>query len=146
MLCQALRQRQPALLVSDTIAKQWLRQYGGVRVQSRIDNSAHLERDWGVRIREHLALDASDPGGLWSWMLTQGVSVPTRVCQAWLTRDWASSGNLFSCDAVEKEFGDRLRLAEYKHSFADGAAAQILSGVLLERQRPVRVSALVLRQ
>ena len=72
--------------------------------------------------------------------------MPARVCQAWLTRDWASSGKLLVCDAVEKEVGDRLRLAEYKHSFVDDAAAQALSEVLLERQPPVRVSALVLRQ
>ena len=67
-------------------------------------------------------------------------------CQTWLTRDWASSGKLLVCDAVEKQLGERLRLAEYKHSFADDAAAQNLSEVLLERQPPVRVSALVLRQ
>ena len=72
--------------------------------------------------------------------------MPSRVCQAWLGRDWASSGQLLSCDAVEQKLGDRLRLAEYKHSFVDDVAAQTLSEVLLERQPPVCVSALVLRQ
>ena len=42
--------------------------------------------------------------------------------------------------------GERLRLAEYKDSFADDAAAQTLSEVLLESQPPARVSGLVLRQ
>ena len=79
-------------------------------------------------------------------LTTSGVPVPPRVCQAWLTRDWASSGKLLVCDAVEKELGDRLRLAEYKHGFVDDAAAQSLSEVLLKGQPPVRVSALVLRQ
>ena len=68
------------------------------------------------------------------------------MCQAWLTRDWASSGKLLVCDAVEQQLGERLRLAEYKDSFADDAAAQTLSEVLLESQPPVRVSGLVLRQ
>ncbi|MDA8609470.1 hypothetical protein N9L19_00985 [bacterium] len=67
------------------------------------------------------------------------------MCQAWLTRDWASSGRLLVCDAVEKELGDRLRLGEYKHSFVDDAAAQIISDVLLQRLPPVHVSGPVLR-
>ena len=117
-----------------------------MRVQSRIENAGHLERDWGSSIREHFAADA-DPGVLANWMLTtSGVSVPPRVCQAWLTRDWASSGGLLVCNAVEEQLGDRLRLAEYKQSFVDDAAAQALSEVVLEGQPPVRVSALVLRQ
>ena len=72
-----------------------------------------------------------EPSVLAKWMLTAlGVSVQRSVCQAWLKRDWVSSGHLL-CDAVEKQLGERLRLAEYKDSFADDAAAQTLSEVLL---------------
>ena len=122
------------MLVSDAIAGRWLRVYCGINVRSKVDNAAHLERDWGARIREHLAGEGMEPGALANWMrATFEVSVPSRVCQAWLTRDWASSGKLLVCDAVENGCGDRLRLAEYKHSFVDDAAAQALSEVLRER-------------
>ena len=47
--------------------------------------------------------------------------MPTRVCQHWLTRDWASSGVLLVSDAVESALGDKLRLDEYKQSFVDEA-------------------------
>ena len=135
------------MLVSRKVAGRWLRVYCGINVRTKVDNAAHLERDWGDRIRDHLADEGIEPGALSKWMLTTlEVSVPTRVCQAWLTRDWASSGKLLVCDAVEQQLGERLRLAEYKDSFADDAAAQTLSEVLLERQPPVRVSGLVLRQ
>ena len=116
-------------------------------MQSRTDNAAHLARDWGSRIRDHFDGDGIDPIVLAKWMLAaSGVSVPPRVCQALLSRDVASSGKLLVCDAVEKEVGDRLRLAEYQYSFVDDAAAQALSQTLLERQPPVRVDALVLQQ
>ena len=94
----------------------------GITVRSKIDNAAHLELDWGARIREHLAGTAIAPGDLSNWLLTSAaVSVPTRVCQHWLTRDWASSGELLVPQAVEQELGDKLRLDEYKQSFADEA-------------------------
>ena len=48
-------------------------------------------------------------------------SVPTRVCQHWLTRDWASSGEILEPQAVEQELGDKLRLGEYKQSCGDEA-------------------------
>ena len=134
------------MLVSDGIAKRWLERHGGVRVQSRIENAGHLERDWGSRIREHFTADA-DPAVLATWMLTKcEVSVPSRVCQSWLTRDWATAGGLRVCNQVEEQLGERLRLEEFKACFADDAAAQALSEVLRERDPFVRVSARVLRQ
>ena len=146
LLCKALRRRQPSVLVSDGIAKRWLERHGGVRVQSRIENAGHLERDWGSNIREHFTADA-DPAVLATWMLTEcGVSVPSRVCQSWLTRDWATAGGLRVCNQVEEQLGERLRLAEFKACFAGEAAAQALSEVLREREPFVRVSALVLLQ
>ena len=132
LVCQSLRRLEPPVLVSRAIAGRWLRVYCGINVRCKVENAADLERDWGSRIRQHLAGEAIEPAALANWMLlTLEVSVPTRVCQTWLTRDWASSGKLLVCDAVEKQLGERLRLAEYKHSFADDAAAQTLSEVLL---------------
>ena len=117
-----------------------------MRVQSRIENAGHLERDWGSSIREHFTADA-DPAVLATWMLTTcGVSVPSRVCQLWLTRHWASAGRLLWSNAVEEQLGERLRLEEYKACFVDDAAAQALSEVLREREPFVLIPALVLRQ
>ena len=58
------------MLVSDAIAGRWLRDHGGINVRSKVDNAAHLERDWGARIREHLAGEGIEPGALANWMLT----------------------------------------------------------------------------
>ena len=122
LLCQALAKLETPVRVSDAIARKWLRQYCGITVRTQIDNPGHLELDWGARIREHLAGAAIAPGDLSNWLLTTAaVSVPTRVCQHWLTRDWASSGELLVPQAVEQELGNKLRLDEYKQSFADEA-------------------------
>ena len=122
LLCKALRNFEPPVLVSDAIAGRWLRDHGGINIQSQVDNAAHLELRWGARIREHLAGAAIAPGDLSNWLLTTAaVSVPTRVSQHWLTRDWASSGELLVPQAVEQELGVKLRLDEYKQSFADEA-------------------------
>ena len=48
--------------------------------------------------------------------------------------------------AVEGAVGDRLRLDEYRHQFADEDSAQRLTEVLAENQPPVRVSGLAFRQ
>ena len=117
-----------------------------MRVESRLQNAADLERGWGSSIREHFATDA-DPAIVARWMLTQcGVSVPSRVCQTWLTRDWATAGGLRVCNQVEEQLGERLRLAEFKAYFADEAAAQRLSEVLREREPFAVVTARVLQQ
>ena len=79
-------------------------------------------------------------------LLSLRVSVSARICQTWLSRDWSTSGKLLLSEAVEESLGERLRLDEYKQSFADEAAAQHLAEVLLEDQPPVHVSSLVLRQ
>ena len=121
LLCKALRQLEPPLLVSDSIAGRWLREYGGIIIKCKIDNAAHLELDWGGRIREHLAGAGIEPAALADWLRTLGVSVPARVCQAWLKRDWASSGAFLAPIAVEQQLGDKLRLDEYKPSFLDEA-------------------------
>ena len=122
LLCQALRKLDTPVLVSDAIAGRWLKEYCGISVRTKINNAAHLEQDWGARIREHLAGAAIEPGDLSKWLLsTSSVSVPPRVCQSWLTRDWASSGEFLVPLAVEQELGQKLRLDEYQESFADEA-------------------------
>ena len=122
LLCQALAKLDTPVRVSDAIARKWLRHYCGITVRTRIDNAGHLELDWGARIREHLAGAVLQPAGLPNWMLTShGVSVSARVCQAWLARDWASSGALMVPGAVETTLGDKLRLDEYKQYFVDEA-------------------------
>ncbi len=63
-----------------------------------------------------------EPASFADWRITSlGVFVLRRVCQSWLTRDWASSGALLVSDAAERAFGDKLRLDEYKESFVHEA-------------------------
>ena len=115
-----MRERQPPLLVSDAIAKRWLQEYGGVWVVSRVENAAHLELRWGDRIRQDPEARSMGAPALAHWMhVGRNVLVPVRVCQTWKSRDWSTSGKLLVCEDVERQLGDRLRLAEYKDRFAD---------------------------
>ena len=99
-----------------------MREHGGIQVEARVENAAHLELHWGARIREHFAGAAMEAAALAKWMLTTvRVPVPARVCQAWLKRDWAASGALMVSGDVESAVGDQLRLDEYKECFADEA-------------------------
>ena len=120
LLCKALRNFEPPVLVSDAIARRWLREHGGINIQSQADNAAHLELRWGARIREHLAGAAMEAAALAKWMLTiaRG-SVPTRVCETWLKRDWAPSGALMVSGGVESAVGDKPCLDGYKECFVD---------------------------
>ena len=48
LLCKALRRLESPVLVSDAIAGRWLRVYCGINVRTKVDNAAHLERDWAI--------------------------------------------------------------------------------------------------
>jgi len=74
------------------------------------------------------------------------VSVPCRICQHWLTKDWSSSGKLLTIEAVEEACGERLRLRQYSGQFANDEQAQSMSEILKESDPPLHVSNLLLRQ
>ena len=52
------------------------------------------------------------------------MSAKDRVCQAWLDKDWSTSGKLLDIDSVEDSLGDRLRLAGCKDRFGSDDAAR----------------------
>ena len=108
--------------MSDSIARRWLESHGGIRATKRIESALHLELSWGGCIRNDCD-EGITADGLSYWILaTYGVSVTKRTAQTWLDRDWNASDKLYRPEAVEAELGDRLRLVEYKHQFADEAA------------------------
>ena len=122
LLGKFLRDRNPSVLVTDSIARRWLESHGGIRAAKRIESAIHLELSWGDCIRSDCA-EGITADGLSYWMLaTHNVTVSKRTCQTWLDRDWRTSEKLYRPEAVEAELGDRLRLVEYKHQFADEAA------------------------
>ena len=73
------------------------------------------------------------------------VRASARTCQTWLTKDWSSSGALYTAEAVEEKLGTRLRLDQYVAHFQSETSARILSELLAESQPPHQVSANVLR-
>ena len=82
-----------------------------------------------------------------AWLLNKHhVSAPVRVCQTWISKEWSSSGGLYSPEAVEETLGDRLRLAQYREELLTDDSAQRLSDVLSESQPPHKVSMTMLRQ
>ena len=81
-----------------------------MRQETRVDNAGHLELLWGDRIREGPETCRMSPQALSQWMLLSlHVSVPARICQTWLSRDWSTSGKLLVSEQVEELLGDRLR-------------------------------------
>ena len=64
------------------------------------------------------------------------VSAPARVCETWLSREWSSSGGLYTTAAVEEALGERLRLNQYRQEFTTDDSAKVLSQVLSESQPP----------
>jgi hypothetical protein len=144
LLVRALRDREPAVYISDEVAKQWFKKYFDL---SQIDNAGHLESRYGELLREHMKQHSLDATGVSQWLVGRHqVSVPARICQHWLAKDWSSSGMLMTIEAVEESIGMRLRLDEYRHQLADDASAQELSLVFSESQPAVLVSGLLLRQ
>ena len=94
LLVKALRDRDPAVHISDGVAKQWLNTYFKL---SQIDNAGHLESRYGDLLQEHMKQDPLDPIGVSQWLVGQHqVSVPARICQHWLAKDWSSSGMLMT--------------------------------------------------
>ena len=145
-LCVAFRRRSPKVFMSDSVAKAWLAKYGGVAAVQQVLTAGHMELWYGARVRAefHGYLNAST---LRPWLLEHcSVRASERVCQAWLSRDWSSSGKLVSVDAVERELGERLRLAEYAEYFGSEDRAQALADRLEYGDPCFVVSALLLRQ
>jgi hypothetical protein len=144
-LCAALRLRVPPICIDDSIAKEWLRQYGGQRDVVSVHSAGHLELLHGDRIRMVMPMNSAD--GLASWLLSElKVLAPARICQYWLSKDWSSSGKLLTMDAVEEYCGERLRLSQYKDRFSSDDSAQQMAELLQESQPPFTVSVLLLRQ
>ena len=143
-LCKALRDRDPPIHVTDGTAKQWLEKYCSAKIY--VDNAGHLESRFGDCMRKDGPM-GEGPVTLAAWLLREhSVSAPVRVTQTWLTRDWSSSGALYTTEQVEEALGERLRLDRYRMEFVTDDAARILSEILAESQPPVKASALLLRQ
>ena len=119
------------MVVTDSAARRWLESHGGIRATKRIESAIHLELSWGGCIRSDCA-EGITADGLSYWMLaTHSVTVSKRVCKTWLDRDWNASDKLYRPEAVEAEMGDRLRLVEYKHQFADEAGLFLFTTIIL---------------
>ena len=94
LLCKFLRERDPPLLVTDAIARNWLLSHGGIRVAQRIESAIHLELSWGDCIRSDCTQGIT-ADALSYWMLaTHNVAVAQRTCQTWLDREWRASEKL----------------------------------------------------
>ena len=53
-LCQALAKREHPICIDDSIAKEWLRTYGGQGALVPVNSAGHLELQYGDRIRANL--------------------------------------------------------------------------------------------
>ena len=63
LLVKALRDGEPAVYISDGVARQWLKLYFNL---SQIDNAGHLETRYGELLREHIKQHPLDATGVLS--------------------------------------------------------------------------------
>jgi hypothetical protein len=144
-LARALRERAEPLYVPDGILRQWFQKFQGDL--KSVYSAGHLEGFYGHRIRADAPQEDVTAITLRAWLRSElSVSVSVKVCETWLTKDWSSSGGLYTAEVVEETLGERLRLNQYQMEFASDESAQHLSEVLSESQPPHRVSATILRQ
>ena len=52
-----LRDRQPSVLMTDSLANKWLELHGGIRAETRIRSAIHLDLSWSACIRGNSAED-----------------------------------------------------------------------------------------
>ena len=111
VLCATLRKRQPPILISNSIAKQWLKDFG-IGDTKRIESAGHLEMECGEKLRENMPFVSSEEVASFLLRELQIVCAP-RICRSWMDGEWSRSGTLYSPDAVERDCGDMLRLGQY---------------------------------
>ena len=144
-LCGAFRRRTPRVFMSDSVAKAWLAKYGGANALREVLVAGHLELWYGDRLRAEY--QGAGAGALRTWLREAcSVKASERVCQAWLSRDWSSSGKLTLVGDVEYHLGERLRLEEYAVYFGDAGDVGALVDILSEGDPSYAVSELLLRQ
>ena len=116
-LCNTLSKRQPPIFVSNSIAKEWLRDFG-IGITKRIESAGHLEIEYGEKIREHMPFPSSDD--LSSFLCRElQIECAPHICRFWMDRDWSRSGILYSPTAVEENCGCILRLGQYSGSHSE---------------------------
>ena len=77
LLVKALRDGEPAVYISDGVARQWLKLYFNL---SQIDNAGHLESRYGEPLRAHIQHNPCDARGvssvkLWGLKFTMNASI-----------------------------------------------------------------------
>ena len=60
LLVKALRDGEPAVYISDGVARQWLKQYFNL---AQIENAGHLETRYGKPLRDHIEHHLLDAAG-----------------------------------------------------------------------------------
>ena len=90
VLCSTLRKMQPPIFVSNSIAKQWLRDFG-IGLTKRIESAGHLEMECGEKIRENMPFASSEDLATFLCRELQIVCAP-RICRFGMDRDWSRSG------------------------------------------------------
>ena len=144
MFQKALEARSPPLLVSEEVAKGWLREHGGY---VRVDSAGHLELRCGDGIREDREALVMGGRELMAWLRAKKqVQASLRVCEYWKQQDWSSSNSLRSIEAVEEALGEQLRLQQYAQDFLEEAASDLLAVRLGEGQPSHVVRGMLLRQ
>ena len=74
LLVRALRDREPAVYISDGVAKQWFKTYFDL---SQVDKAGHSESRYGELLREHMKQHPLDATGVSQWLVGRHqVSVP----------------------------------------------------------------------
>ena len=84
-LCAKLRKRQPPIFISNSIAKQWLKDFG-IGDTKRIESAGHLQMECGEKLRENMPFVSSEEVSSFLLRELQIVCAPC-ICRAWMDRE-----------------------------------------------------------
>ena len=84
-LCRGLRSRTPAVDITESVAKQWFREYAGVITKRTLNSVQLLEQEYGRSLRALSDVRSMDAEGLRTWLRVERYTdASMEVCQSWL--------------------------------------------------------------
>ena len=144
-LCRGLRSRTPAVYITESVAKQWFREYAGVITKRTLNSVQLLEQEYGRSLRALSDVRSMDAEGLRTWLRVERYTdASMEVCQSWLEGKYHEL-KYVDVEELERQCGIRLRFEQYASYFDSLTALGDLAERLADGQPAVWVRPEVLR-
>ena len=98
-LVRGMRDWTPAVYVTESAAREWLRDWAGLRVEESILSARRLEEVHGPDVRAQDPELVATAKGIAEWLLrARQAEASLRVCQAWLDGKFVAASALSAAD------------------------------------------------